>query len=72
MPKNVKKVPERKIKSKMMNVKFPEDDYLELQRIADALGGMSLSAMIRVLVYSRLEKVRKTGDHKAFLDFYGK
>jgi hypothetical protein len=68
MAKSDKKLPERKIKNKMMNVKLPEEDYRELQQIADDLGGMSLSAMVRVLIYSRLEKVRKSGNAKYFLD----
>lgn len=50
-----------KKKNKNMNVKFFEDDYKELVEIAEEIGGMSLSAMIRQLVYSRLNKVRKTG-----------
>lgn len=57
-----------KPKNMNMNVKFPEDDYRELQEIADQLGGMSLSSMMRVLTYSRLEEVRKTGDISKFLD----
>lgn len=69
MARGEKNLPEKKIKNKMMNVKLPSDDYLELQLIADELGGLSLSAMIRFLIYSRLEKVRKTGNRKAFLDF---
>lgn len=56
------------VKNMNMNVKFPESDYRELQEIADKLGGMSLSSMIRTLVYSRLEEVRKTGDHREFFN----
>ena len=55
-----------------MNVKFPKDDYMDLLKIADKLGGMSLSSMMRTLVYAQLEKVRKTGDPKSFLDVLGK
>lgn len=58
----------KKIKDKNMNVKFPEDDYRELQEIADKIGGSSLSGIIRILVYTQLDKVRKTGDPKSFLD----
>lgn len=58
----------KKLKNMNMNVKFPEDDYRELQEIADKLGGMTLSSMIRMLVYSRLEKVRETGDPRSFLN----
>jgi len=59
---------QRKRKNMNMNVKLPEDDYRELQRIADELGGMTLSSMIRMLVYSRLNKVKETGDPKSFLN----
>jgi hypothetical protein len=69
---NDRRLPEKKIKNKMMNVKLPESDYRELQKIADDLGGMSLSTMIRLIIYSRLEVVRKTGNSKAFLDIDNK
>lgn len=52
------------VKNINMNVKFPEADYRELQEIADKLGGMPLSSMIRTIVYDRLEEVRRTGDHR--------
>lgn len=58
----------KKVKDKNMNIKLPEDDYLELQEIAEKIGGMSLSSMMRTLTYAQLEKVRKTGDPNAFLD----
>lgn len=57
----------KKIKNMNMNVKFPEDDYRELQKIAEDLGGMPLSSMIRMLIYAQLQKVRETGDPKSFL-----
>lgn len=57
-----------KIKNKNLNVKFPEEDYSQLQTIADAIGGMSLSSMIRVLVYKQLEKVNKSEDPHMFLN----
>lgn len=53
---------------KNMNVRFPENDYIELQQIAENLGGMSLSSMIRVLVYSQLEAVRVSGNSRDFLN----
>lgn len=62
---NLKK---KKVKNMNMNVKFPEDDYRELQQIADDIGGMTLSSMVRVLIYAQLDKVRKAGDPKVFLD----
>lgn len=68
MAQNGKKQ-EKKLKNRNMNVKFTDQDYEELQKIADAIGGMTLSSMIRMLVYSRLERVRKTGDPKQFVDF---
>lgn len=55
-------------KNSNMNVKFPEEEYRQLQEIADQLGGMTLSTMIRLLIYSRLERVKETGDPKKFLD----
>ncbi|OCZ51349.1 hypothetical protein [Dehalobacter sp. TeCB1] len=58
-----------KKKEATCNFKLPEDDYIELQQIASKLyGGLSLSDMMRTLTYAQLEKVRKTGDPKAFLD----
>lgn len=63
-----KRVREPKPKPMNMNVKFPEEDYRELQEIAEQLGGMTLSSMIRMLVYNQLKKVRKTGDPKSFLN----
>lgn len=62
-----KDVAKKKIKNMNMNVKFPEEEYRELQRIANELGGMTLSSMIRMLVYSKLKEVRETGDPKSFL-----
>jgi len=65
---NVKRKKKKKVKNMNMNVKFPEEDYRELQRIADLLGGMSLSSMIRILIYSKLEEFRKTNDPKTFIN----
>lgn len=58
---------DKKIKNRNMNVKFPEEDYIKLQEIADAIGGMTLSGMIRTLIYTQLEEVERTGDPRAFL-----
>lgn len=69
---NVPKRPEKKLKNMNMNVKFPEDDYHMLQQIADELGGMTLSSMIRMLIYAQLEKTKKSGDPKTFLDLVKK
>lgn len=58
----------KKVKNKNLNVKFPDEYYNELILIADKLGGMTLSGMIRSLVYTRLEAVRKSGNPRDFLD----
>lgn len=55
-------------KDKNMNVKFPAETYNELQQVAKDLGGMSLSAMVRMLILSRLQKVKSTKNPKDFLD----
>lgn len=67
MPKRKNK--DIKVKNMNMNVKIPEEDYRELQQIADDLGGMTLSSMIRMLVYAQLEKARKSKDPRMFLEF---
>lgn len=66
------KTPVKKIKNKNMNVKFPESDYMKLQEIAEDIGGMTLSAMVRMLIYAQLEEVEKTGNPRAFLGIKGK
>lgn len=58
----------RALKSRNMNVKFTEEDYDFLQSIADDLGGMSLSNMIRTLVHSQIEEVKRTKDPRSFLN----
>lgn len=63
MPRNK----ELKVKNKNLNVKFPDDDYRELQQIADEIGGMTLSSMIRMLIYTQLNKVRETGEPRNFV-----
>lgn len=59
---------ENKPKDKNLNVKFPEEDYRKLQKIADDIGGMSLASMVKMLIYRQLEKVKNTGDSISFLD----
>lgn len=56
-----------KVKNTNLNVKLPEDDYLELQQIADSIGGITLSSMIRILIYSQLDKVRESKNPRDFL-----
>jgi hypothetical protein len=60
--------PNKKIKDANLNVKLPEDDYRELQGIADNIGGLNLSSMIRTLIYAQLDKVRKSKNPRDFLD----
>lgn len=60
---------EKIIKDRHMNVKLPDADYKELQSIASQVyGGLSLSDLMRMMIYPRLEKVRKSGNPKDFLD----
>ena len=63
-----------KIKDTNLNTKFPLDDYEELQTIASniGVGGMSLSSMVRMVLYAQLEKVRKSGNPNDFLDVLNK
>lgn len=56
-----------KIKDQNLNTKVPLADYQELQEIADKLG-MSLSSMVRTVLYAQLDKVRKSGHYRDFLD----
>lgn len=53
--------------NKNLNVKFPEKDYKELQRIAKDVG-LSLSSLIRMMVYSRLKRVQASGNSTDFFD----
>lgn len=62
----------KKVKDANLNVKLPEDDYREIQEIADSLGGLTISSMIRTLIYAQLDKVRKSGDPRLFLDVLSK
>lgn len=64
MPKSIRSSK----KDKTLCLKVPSDFHEELKMISERLGGMSVSSMIRVLLYSRVEKVKKTGDPKVFLD----
>lgn len=49
-----------------MNVKFKKEEYTELQKIASELG-LSLSAMIRMVILGQLEKVKKSGNPRDFI-----
>ena len=57
----------KKIKNKNLNVKVPEIEYTELQKISNQLG-MSLSSMVRMLIYPQLKKTKESGDPKTFLE----
>jgi len=57
----------KKIKSRNLNVKIPDLEYTELQQISNQLG-MSLSSMVRMLLYSQLKKTKESGDSKTFLE----
>lgn len=50
-----------------MNIKMPEEDYRKLQDIASMLGGMTLSSMIRMVLYAKLDEFDKTGDPSIFV-----
>lgn len=67
MGKENKSTP-KKIKDRNLNVKLPTEDYEFLQKIAEEIGGMTLSTMIRIKIYSGLDKVKKTGNSRDFLD----
>lgn len=54
--------------AKNLNCQVNEEDYEELKQIAKQLGGMSLSALMRMLISSKLAKYRETKDPKVFLD----
>lgn len=56
-----------KVKDTNLNVKFSKSDYKKLQMIADSIGGITLSSMIRILIYSQLDKVEKSKNPKDFL-----
>lgn len=51
-----------------LNVRLPKEDYEKLKQIADDLGGISLSSMMRMLIYAKIEEVEYTGDSKVFLN----
>lgn len=58
----------KKTVAKNLNCQVNEEDYEELKQIAKQLGGMSLSALMRMLISSKLAKYRETKDPKVFLD----
>lgn len=54
--------------SRMLNVKLPEEDYDKLKKIAHELGDVSLSSMMRLLIYDRMNRYDKSGNARDFLD----
>lgn len=54
--------------TKVLNVKFPEDEYETLKKIAKELGDVTLSNMIRILIRNQIKKYEKTGDANSFLN----
>lgn len=56
------------LKDKLLSIKIPTDVHNDLKKIADEIGGLSISSMLRMLIYSRINKVKKSGNPKDFLD----
>lgn len=54
--------------SKNINTQFPVEVYEVVQQVAEELGGMSLSALIRLMVTSKVKKYKETGDPGVFID----
>lgn len=57
----------REIK-KNLNVKLPESEYNELQNIAVNMG-LSLSSLIRLIIFSKLKKFRVSGNISDLIDY---
>jgi len=55
-------------RTKNMNVKWTDEEYDMLQKIAKDLGGMTLSSLVRIVLLERLEKVKKTGNPRDFIE----
>lgn len=53
---------------KNLNCHVSKEDHDTLKEAAAKLGGISLSALIRVGVNNKLARYRETGDPKVFLD----
>lgn len=53
--------------SSILNVKFPESDYEKLKKIAEELGNMSLSSLIRMVIYNHLKQYEKSGNAQDFI-----
>lgn len=57
---------EKKPKDISMNFRLPEQEYETMKEIADKLG-MSLSGMMRAVIYDRLREYEKTKNPMSFL-----
>lgn len=55
------------IKDRMLNVKLPNEDYEEMQKIAREMG-TTLSGMVRILLIEKLIKVRNSKNPKDFIN----
>lgn len=51
-----------------MNLKFPSQEYEELQKLADQLG-LTLSSLVRATLFKQLDKVKKSGNPQDFFNF---
>lgn len=51
-----------------LNFKIPNDTYKELQLVGDGLGGMTVSTLVRMLVYACLDRAKKAKNPLAFID----
>ena len=49
-----------------INVKCTKKDKIDLQEICRKKGGISLSDLIRMVIYPKLENYRKTKDPNSF------
>lgn len=55
------------IKDRMLNVKLPNEDYEEMQKIAREMG-TTLSGMVRILLIEKLTKVRNSKNPRDFIN----
>lgn len=56
---------EFKKKDVNMNIKFPAKEYEELKDVADKLG-MTMSSLVRSIIFQKLDKVRSSGNPQDF------
>lgn len=63
-----RKIQEKKTSVKNLNCQVNEEDYDTLKKIAAQCGGMSLSALVRMVINTKLARYKETEDPKDFLD----